>query len=458
MARILIVDDEKMITSALASAMKKLGHEPFCANTLKDALSMAHEQSCDVVFLDVQMPDGSGLDVISQIANAPSAPEVIIITGQGNPDGATLAINNGAWDYIEKPLSMQKITLPLTRVLQYREGKAGRRTRSLQLTSIIGSSPPMRACYELLAQAADGDMAVLITGETGTGKELFARAIHENSRRAKENFVVLDCTALPANLVESVLFGHEKGSFTGADRSHVGLIKQADRGTLFLDEVGELPMPLQKAFLRVLQERRFRPVGGSDEIESNFRLVAATNSNLHEMIGAGQFREDLLYRISALRIMVPPLRERKEDIKELTGHYIVKICERYGMEIKGINSMVYEELLAYSWPGNVRELINSIERALVAAKDEPTLFHKHLPTGIRVNYTCESLESKMRTAGSTALPEDLPTIQQYRLLMEKKYLLDLLPVIRADIKKACAVSGLSRSRLYGLLKEHEIEM
>ncbi len=207
-------------------------------------------------------------------------------------------------------------------------------------------------------------MNVLLTGETGTGKEVFARAIHENSARAEHNFVVVDCTALPATLVESVLFGHEKGAFTGADRAQAGLIKQAHSGTLFLDEIGELPLAVQKAFLRVLQEHRFRPVGAKREVESNFRLIAATNRNLEKMVQDGTFRSDLLFRVRTLTVELPPLSARKEDIKELAMYHMARVCERYQIGTKGFSPEFFDALMAYEWPGNVRELVNAMERAV----------------------------------------------------------------------------------------------
>ena len=279
MANVLIIDDDRAMCDMLSGRMRDMGHNATYALTLKAGLKQAFSESFDVVFLDVGMPDGNGLEALPKIRETPSSPEVIIITGAGSPDGAELAIKNGAWDYIEKPLSISAMSLPLIRALQYRED-----TRTLgspvalDREGIVGNSPPMKACFDLMAQASASDANVLITGETGTGKELFAAAIHKNSPRAEKSFVVVDCATLPETLVESMLFGHEKGAFTGADKAKDGLIKQADGGTLFLDEVGELPLSVQKAFLRVLQERRFRPLGGKREIESDFRLVSHDQS------------------------------------------------------------------------------------------------------------------------------------------------------------------------------------
>jgi two-component system NtrC family response regulator len=280
-----------------------------------------------VIFLDVRLPDGNGLENLTTFREQPSTPEVIIMTGVGDPDGAELAVKGGAWDYIQKPFSKQEIVLLLHRALDYREKSAQKIPVILKREHIIGSSSRLQAHLDLLAQAANTDTNVLISGESGTGKELFARAIHQNSVRAGKKFVVVDCTALPENLVESVLFGHKKGAFTGADRTENGLFKYADGGTLFLDEVGELPLSIQKKFLRVLQEHRFRLVGSQQEISSDFRVVAATNRDLEQMVETGDFRQDLLYRLRAFTIELSPLRERFSDTRELTIHHISRICE-----------------------------------------------------------------------------------------------------------------------------------
>ncbi len=463
MAEILVIDDDEMICQSISNLVRQLGHNASSAHTLAEGLRKAKEDHFDVVFLDVRMPDGNGLDLLPEIRAIPSSPEIIIITGFGDPEGAELAIKSDAWDYIEKPSSVQAIRLPLIRALEYRaEKKALKPTVALKRQGIIGSAQKLTACFDLLAQASGSDVNVLIQGETGTGKELFAWAIHNNSPRAARNFVVVDCAALPETLVESVLFGHRRGAFTGADRSQDGLIKQADRGTLFLDEVGELPLAIQKSFLRVLQERRFRPVGGDQEVRSDFRLVAATNRNLETMVKQGRFREDLLFRLRTFIIPLPPLRECKDDIKELTFYYMDKFCGRFGIESKGMSPGFWDVLHDYKWPGNVRELIQALEKALLSAKDEPVLFPKHLPHHIRIQVTQDLLRKKEeppeRAASKPTSLKDLPKLQEIRDAAvseaERQYLRDLIALTGDDIKKACQVSGLSRSRLYTLLKKY----
>ncbi|HVN95106.1 MAG TPA: sigma-54 dependent transcriptional regulator [Syntrophorhabdaceae bacterium] len=470
MASVLVVDDDEIFSEMLSDMISHSGHTSTKATTIRDALKLALSEPFDVVFLDIHLPDGNGLDVLPKIREAPSSPEIIIVTGYGDSNGAELAIKNGAWDYIEKPTSVKEMTLTLVRSIQYREEKRQKTPAvALRQEGIVGSSPQIKACLNLVAQAAQSDAGVLITGETGTGKELFALAIHNNSRRAEKNFVVVDCASLPETLVESILFGHEKGAFTGAEKAREGLVKQANGGTLFLDEIGELPPSLQKSFLRVLQGHRFRPLGAEKEIESDFRLISATNRNITSMIKEGRFREDLLFRVRTLSVDLPPLRGRPGDIKELLIHYMTKLCERYGIGTKGFAPEFLDALLNYDWPGNVRELIGTLEKALSEAFNEPTLYPKHLPIDLRVRLKKTELvrdtapnggERPAPHSAESARPpasEPLPTIKAFReeaiSQAERRYLEDLLKAAGGNIKEACRVAGMSRPRLYALLKK-----
>lgn len=463
MATILIIDDDPGILDTLSLMVERMGHQPLTASRLAQGIAAARGNEVDVVFLDVRMPDGSGLDALPDLERAPSSPEVIILTGFGDPQGAELAIKSGAWDYLEKTASAKEINLALDRALQYRQEKRlaqrGAKISALKREGIIGESQKLRACLELVAQAALGEADALITGETGTGKELFARAIHNNSRRAAGPFIVVDCAALPENLVEALLFGHEKGTFTGAEKNRRGLIAEADGGTLFLDEVGELPLALQKTFLRVLQERRFRPLGGSREEQSDFRLVAATNRDLDALVQRQVFREDLLFRLRAFHLELPPLRERLEDIRDLTRAHVDQLCERKHIPPKGFSPDFIPTLQSYAWPGNVRELLQTLERALDAAFLEATLFPKHLPPALRAEIARGALSAK---GGGTVSPPQasLPSLQDFRDSIyqqaEKQYLQDLLALTENNIQKACQIAGLSQSRLYALLKTHRI--
>lgn len=468
MAKILIIDDDYMVCQSLSLVASRKGHQVTAVHTLGESLKKTTEETFDVVFLDVRLPDGNGLEIIPQIKKLPLAPEIIIMTGFGDPHGAELAIRNGVWDYLEKGATTKEISLSLVRALQYRKQKQTEdcisKVIDLKREEIVGNSPHLEACLEQVGQAAASEASVLITGETGTGKELFARAIHHNSCRASKNFVVVDCAALPETLIESLLFGHEKGVFTGADHSREGLILQADGGTLFLDEIGELSLTLQRAFLRVLQEHRFRPLGSNRELESRFRLVAATNRDLDKMVKNGQFRDDLLFRLRSFAIELPSLRERLEDIKPLTRHYTDLICERNCIPPKGFSPDFLRTLSSYQWPGNVRELVNTLERTVSASRQEPILFSKHLPIGLRI----EVAQTTMKHEPSTPMiagretQQNLPFLQNYRDSVlsraEKEYLQELMVISGNDISTACRMSGLSQSRLYALLKNQGIAL
>ncbi|MCD6390159.1 MAG: sigma-54-dependent Fis family transcriptional regulator [Desulfobulbaceae bacterium] len=471
MAKILVVDDDQVLCEMFTDGLGRIGHDAVSVTTLAEAKKRAFAEDFELIFLDVQMPDGNGLMELPELKKAPSEPEVIIITGQGDPDGAERAIKSGAWDYLEKTTAIKEMILPLARVLQYQKAKkaAARNTISLQRRSIIGSSRQLTKCLDQVAKMSVCDASVLVTGETGVGKELFAKVIHENSKRASNNFVIVDCAALPETLVESTLFGHEKGSFTGADKRKSGLIAQADDGTLFLDEVGELSLGVQKKFLRALQEHQFRPVGSNVEVFSNFRLITATNRDLDIMVRESTFRADLLFRIKAMSIELPPLRGRHGDIKEISIHYLSRLSQKYGIDPKGFAPDFFSAIISYHWPGNVRELINTLETTLNNALYEPILYSRHLPDNIRIHLLRSSVGKK--EAPFKAKPEEttvsveesdqaLPVFKQYRdqalALAEKEYFQRLIRQTRGNIKEACKLSGLGRTRLYTLMKKHNI--
>lgn len=463
MPNVLIIDDDEMLCKMMCRYLGEKGHDVTFALTLSEGLEKGACDAFDIVFLDVGLPDGNGLEVVPRIRELSSLPEVIIFTGKPDSDGAELAIKSGAWDYVQKPPSMDQLMLPLVRALQYREEREKNSSKvALRSEGIVGRSPLMESCLDLVAQAANSEANVLITGETGTGKDLFAAAIHNNSRRADKSLVVVDCGALPETLVESILFGHEKGAFTGADRVHTGLIKHAHGGTLFLDEVGELPLSLQRPFLRVLQEHRFRPVGGSLEQESDFRLVAATNRDLNAMVGAGKFRKDLLYRLKSFTIDLPPLRAHPEDIKDLTIHYITRLCSRYRTETKGFSPEFLEALSAYDWPGNVRELINVLERTLAAARHDPTIFPMHLPEDIRIAFVRSSFQKEGTSAKEPPESRPLLPFREFRQAVidkaENRYLKDLIEKSESRIEAASRISNLSKPRLYALFQKHGMSL
>jgi len=460
MADILIIDDDFMLTEMLTSHLKRANHRVASAATIAEGVERARCSAFDVIFLDVQLPDGNGLDAFPALAGTPSQPQIIIMTGSGDPDGAKKAIQSGAWSYLEKPHVLRDRLLPLTRALQYREEKKriDRIPTALKRDAIIGKSLCLGACLDQVASAATSEASVLITGETGVGKEIFARAIHDNSNRSEQAFVVVDCASLPETLIESTLFGHVKGAFTGADRSSAGLIKMAHNGTLFLDEVGELPERMQKTFLRVLQEHWFRPVGAAKEEYSNFRVIAATNRDLDQDAAAGVFRADLLYRLRSFSLHLPRLRDRKEDIRPLSRHFLDRLCDRAKIDSKGVADEFFEHLHAYDWPGNVRELQQTLEQVFANAVQHHTLFAYHLPEHIRVRKALENMQSDAEAPGNVESRPlgELPTWKDFKSKKEREYLRQLLNSTQGSVKEACLVSGLSRARLYQLMSLHDI--
>ncbi|MDJ0785119.1 MAG: sigma-54 dependent transcriptional regulator [Desulfosarcinaceae bacterium] len=462
-AKVLIIDDDEGMAYTLARMAQDAGLDAKTAASLSQGLPLAASGNYDVLFLDVRLPDGSGIDAIPEIQASPSPPEIIIITAFSDRDGAQMALKSGVWDYIEKPARIDTLKLSLKRALQYRkQKKVNEEPLSAARNGIIGESANLLMCITLMAHAAKSDANVIISGETGTGKEVFARAIHNNSARFRRPFIVVDCASLPQHLTESILFGHKKGAFTSADSDRVGLIKEADGGTLFLDEIGELPLALQKTFLRVLQERRFRPVGSKKEVKSNFRLVSATNRDLMAAVEKGRFRKDLLYRLRTIVIDLPALRERPNDIKEIAKYHMARFCQNADQPSRALSDEVVHILQQYDWPGNVRELVNTLESAVALDPTCPTLYPIHLPEHIRTH----SLEKGRREPSTSAEKNrivrqtdgKLPTMKTYRRhateAAEKQYLSELLHQTQGDIDEACKISGLKRARLYELMKKY----
>ena len=459
MARILIIDDDTFVAETISALIFRLDHIATTAMTLDEGLKMAAGGNFDLILLDVNLPDGNGLESIPRLTSLPGQPEVIIITGFGDTNGASLAIENGAWDYLVKGDSLHNIRLSLERALRYRESRSLQSTTvALKREGLIGETPVMLQLYDFIARAAAGSADILLNGATGTGKEVAARAIHHNSARARKNFVVLDCTTLPANLSESILFGSRRGAFTGAHESRGGLIAEADGGTLFVDEIGDLNPELQKVLLRVLQEHTYRPLGETRERKSNFRLIAATNRNLEKMVAENHFRGDLYYRLKALQYRLPNLAERLDDIDLLLPHFINLCCREAGITVKGFNHDLLAALKLYDWPGNVRELSQTIAGAVTLAGDEATLFHQHLPSYLRILLTSQQFTTTPPAARPPALAPNapLPPLNDFRRAGDREYLTRLLRESHHDLKTALTISGLSRSRLYDLLKLHQL--
>ena len=468
----MIVDDDDIFCTQLRLIIGRLGYECDIAGSMSDGIKQAQKESYDLVFLDVVLPDASGLEGISKFRKMEAVPEVIIITGHGDTKGPEVALKNGAWDYIEKPPSYAKIKLLITRVLQFRKKKLQFRQKPLLFCdTIIGNSKKFKESLERVALAANSEGNVFVTGETGTGKELIAKAIHENSVRAYANFVPVDCTNIPANIAENILFGHKKGTYTGADSDDEGLIYQANNGTLFLDEIGDLDMPVQKMLLRVLQEKKLRPLGAKNEINCDIRVISASNKDLQKLVESKTFRKDLYFRLVAFHIPLPPLRERLEDIEPLVKHYVFKMCEELGIENKKISEDFIDTLKSYSWPGNVRELMNVLRSVIASAFDDRTLYPHYLPTDFRIKVLQKQIGYREKSP-KKILPvelnlgemakEEFITFKKAREcvidLLEYDYLKQLAKITSGDIHEACRLSNISRARLYQLLQKHRISI
>lgn len=468
MARILVVDDDALVRNSFSRLFRDEGHEVLTAASLEEGLAMA-ASGVDLVYLDLNLPDGEGVRAIDDLVSSPGTPEVIAITGMGFGYGAQQTIESKAWDYITKPASPQVIRQSLESVLAYRRhAYADKPVSVFDRCGIIGDSPSMQRIYNDLDKASRTEATVLLRGETGVGKELAAHAIHQNSSRKDGPFIVVDCSSLTASLIESTLYGHVKGAFTDARSDRTGLIAAADGGTLFLDEIGELPPSLQKSFLRVLQERRFRPVGANREQSSDFRLVAATNRDLESMVRKGIFRSDVLYRIRAVEIVLPPLKERPEDFEFLVAHFIRQTSDRYGFEAKTPSEELLRVVRSYGWPGNIRELKNVIESAVIQSGDGPTIYPKHLPNHIRLAFigqNCEPSLGPERSYGITAQSQSQPlqdsantmaVIQPfnvYKTTRDREYFKALIHTTGRDVSRASQLSGLSIPTVYRYLAQ-----
>ncbi len=377
--KILLVDDEEVfleqLTDALEQSSLDLQIDTACDGL--DALEKIEAVHHDIVITDIKMPRMDGYALLKEIHNRYPTTYVVVVTAFGSISGAVEAMKYGAYDFLEKPFNMDTLEISLTKMLRQHEilkenielkGQIQQHTEGLD--QLVGSHPKMQRLYEQILTAAETDLTVLILGETGTGKELIARSIHSRSDRRSKPFVVINCAAIPENLLESEFFGHEKGAFSGAISQRIGKFEKAHTGTIFLDEIGDIPLDLQAKILRVLEDHRITRLGSNREIELDFRVICATNRPIQDMIRKEVFREDLYYRISVLPIIVPPLRERREDISRLAGHFIAKYSKKLASPVRGISSAAMAQLEAYPWPGNVREMENIIQHAMVSTRAE----------------------------------------------------------------------------------------
>ena len=402
-ARLLIVDDEQSLLDFLTVLCTGEGYEVVTATSVREARERLAERTPDLVLCDMLMPDGNGLDLLREIRAVESGPAVILMTAYTSTRSAIEAMKAGAYDYVPKPFDVDELKVVIHRALEKtrlaEENVYLRRelAERYAFKNIIGRSPRMQTIFGLIERVARTTSTVLIEGESGTGKELIARAIHFSGPRAAERFLSINCGAMPETLLESELFGHERGAFTGAVRDKNGLFQEARRGTLFLDEIGEMSLPMQVKLLRALQDKTVRRVGGTVEEAVDVRIIAATNQELREKIARGEFREDLYYRINVIPVVLPPLRERREDIALLVGHFLRNSCESLGLAPKKISAEALALLEGYAWPGNVRELENLIERA-VALSGSGVITAADLP---------DYLASGSRAvAASATLPEE----------------------------------------------------
>jgi two-component system, NtrC family, nitrogen regulation response regulator NtrX len=439
--RILIVDDEEGIRESLASILRDERYSVDTVASGEDALALVGKNDFQVVLLDVWLPGMDGLEALTRIQGLPRPPAVIMISGHGSIETAVRATKLGAFDFIEKPLSLEKINVLVRNALQQRrlqEENLTLRNELVQRYQVIGESVPMKALRQQIAVTAPTNGRVLIYGESGTGKELVARALHAHSQRSKGPFVEVSCAAIPEDLIESELFGHVKGSFSGAMEDKSGKFQKADGGTLFLDEVGDMSLRTQSKVLRVLEEQRIEPIGSNQTFRVDVRVLAATNKNLEQEIARGSFRQDLFYRLNVIPFHVPPLRDRKEDIPVLARFFLNEFSQKYGKKTRELSDGGLEILIRYPWPGNVRELKNLVERLVIVcpqARIEP----HHLPP-----------ELFRGVAESPQHPYS--TLHEARSAYEREFILRKLQEHRWNMTQTASALGLERSHLYRKMK------
>jgi len=445
---ILIVDDEASIRTTLRGVLEDEGYRVSAAGSGADALRLVAEEPPDLTFLDVWMERMDGLETLAEIKRLRPDAVVVMISGHGTIETAVKATRLGAYDFIEKPLSLEKTLITVARALEHarleRENAALRESAALR-AEIIGDSAPMRRLHEQIATAAPTTGRVLIHGENGSGKELVARAIHAQSTRAERPFVEVNCAAIPEELIESELFGHEKGAFTGALARRRGKFELADGGTLFLDEVGDMSLKTQAKVLRALEEQAFERVGGKDTLKVDVRVLAASNRDLEAAIREGRFRDDLYYRLNVIPIEVPPLRARKDDIPQLVDHFIALFCSENGKRPKTVSGEALGYFLAYDWPGNVRELRNMVERLVIMAPGD-VIGADDLPAPLR---------PKDAAAAAAGEPRER-SLREARDHFERAYILAELRAQDWNMTRTAERLGIERSHLYRKIKAYGI--
>jgi two-component system nitrogen regulation response regulator NtrX len=434
---VLIVDDEGGIRESLSAILMDEGYSVASVATGEECLERLEAASYDAILLDVWLPKLDGLETLERIQKMETPPAVVMISGHGNIETAVRATKLGAFDFVEKPLTLQKVVLVVRNAVEYaRLESENKRLRAEQdeRNQILGNSVPMKALRQQIALTGPTTGRVLIYGESGTGKELVARALHGSSPRRDEPFVEVNCAAIPEELIESELFGHRKGSFAGANEDKAGKFEKANGGTLFLDEVGDMSLKTQSKVLRLLDENRVQPIGSNHPVKVDVRVIAATNKQLDEEITRNTFREDLFYRLNVIPFYVPALRERTEDIPIIAAHFLAEFCEEYGRKQKEFTAPAMEVLLQYPWPGNVRELKNLVERLVIVCPSEE-IEPQHLPPEV--------------FRGASKSPQKpYESLQEARSAYEREFVLRKLEESRWNMTKAAQALGLERSHLY----------
>ncbi|MDD7417143.1 MAG: sigma-54 dependent transcriptional regulator [Treponemataceae bacterium] len=445
--KILICDDEKNIRQGLSAALEMEGYETVLAENGKVAIERISKGDIDLVITDLRMPEVTGEQVLEKVSSETPGVPVIILTGHGSIDSAVDAMRNGAYDFLTKPFNLDQLTMIVKRALQGRELSLQHRQLKEELhsskafESIIGKSSEMQKVFDMIRRVADSKASVLITGESGVGKELIAHAIHNLSSRKDKPMINVHCAALSKDLLESELFGHEKGAFTGAITRKRGRFELANTGTIFLDEIGEIDQNTQIKLLRVLQERQFERVGGEETVTVDVRVVSATNRDLQKEIEKGTFREDLFYRLNVVHIHIPPLRERKEDIPLLIAHFLKESCEENNKKIEGLDNKVRSILYNYDWPGNIRQLKNCIESCVVMAQSN-VITLDDLPPGINPTGDADSIK----------IPFGIPLAEAEKILIEQN-----LAFNSGNKSKTADVLQIGRKTLHRKIEEYGIE-
>ncbi len=443
--KILVVDDDRNILQVIKMRLVSGGYQVTTTGSAKEALNLAEQEPFDLLVLDLKLDGEDGISLMEDIHHINPNIPVIILTAYGTIKSAVSAMKKGAYGYLTKPFEGHELLLQIDNCLEKR--RLSREVKSLRqlvkkkygFDNIIGKSEKMKKVFEQVTLAAATDSNVYIEGKSGTGKELIAKTLHVASNRKNGPFIALNCAAIPENLMESELFGYEKGAFTGANKDKKGLFEEASSGTFFLDEISEMPLSMQAKILRALEEKEFYPVGSRQTVKVDARIVAASNKNLEQEVEKGRFREDLFYRIHVIPIKLPPLLERKEDIPILSRHFLQKFCKEMGKDINGFSINAMQKLISYPWPGNIRELENTIECAVAMTKGNI----------ITQDFILQSQESN---------PEGLISFKDAKENFEKNYLIQLFELTRGNVSKAAKLAGKYRADVYELIKKYDLKI